>query len=264
MAYKHQEVHMKWQLVDLSLHLEPSLSEPEPVAIQTVSHKEGASLLTQGSGINPDNFPDGLGLSLERICLTSHSGTHVDAPSHYGPTCMNQRARAIDEMPLEWFFGPSVVLDCSQNKHTTVSLEEIKEALRVQKITLDPHDIVLINTGAAILWGTTEYFTAFRGMSVEATNWLLDQGIKVIGIDSFGFDAPFKTMIQEHLETGDQKVLWPCHMLGRDREYCQIERLANLDALPKDKKFLTSCFPIKLKGCGAGPSRVVALIIKEA
>lgn len=255
---------MKWRLVDLSLCLEPSLSEPEPVAIETVSHKEGAALLTKGSGVDPESFPGGMALSLERIRLTSHSGTHVDAPLHYGPTCMNKPARSIDEIPLDWFFGQSLVLDCSEQASTEcVSLTEIQQALSHQKLAIDPHDIVLINTKASRLWGSSEYFTSFRGMSLEATNWLLDQGVRVIGIDSFGFDAPFKTMIRSHLDTGDQSALWPCHMLGREREYCQIERLTNLEALPKHAKFLTSCFPIKLKGCGAGPARVVAMILND-
>ncbi len=255
--------HMKWHLVDLTIPLESTISEPEPVSIEWIDHRQGAFLLTQGSGVGIDSFPDGLGLNFERIRLTSHSGTHVDAPIHYGPQTQGKKARSIDEMPLEWFFGPAVALDCRADNTTLVTCDEIKNALNQQQIELEANDIVFINTGADRLWGTREYFTNFRGVSVEATEWLINCNIRVIGIDSFGFDPPFEKMLQSYRQTGDQKTLWPCHMLGRRYEYCQIERLANLSFLPTHKKFLVSCFPIKLKGCGAGPSRVVALLTKE-
>ncbi|MCI0382488.1 MAG: cyclase family protein [Chlamydiae bacterium] len=251
---------MKWRLIDLTVPLEATISEPEPVNIEWIDHREGAFLLTRGSGIHADSFPEGLGLSLERIRLTSHSGTHVDAPIHYGPTSEGKKARSIDEMPLEWFFGPAVVLDCRTENTEPVTCEEIKSALNRQGLDLEAGNIVFINTGADHLWGTSEYFTNFRGFSAEATEWLIDCEIRVIGIDSFGFDPPFQKMIQSYLQTGDPRTLWPCHMLGRKREYCQIERLANLSLLPTDRKFLVSCFPLRLKGCGAGPSRVVALL----
>lgn len=257
-------MRMQWQLVDLTVPLEQTMSEPDPINIEWVTHRQGAFLLTKGSGLDGDHFPDGLGLSLERIQLTSHSGTHVDAPLHYGPSSEGQPARSIDQMPLDWFFGPALALDCCrEGSIETVAREEIEKALISQKLLLEPGDIVFINTGADRLWGTLEYFTSFRGVSLEATEWLLNQGIKVIGVDSFGFDAPFHRMIQNYKQTSNQQELWPCHILGRKIEYCQIERLANLHVLPKNKKFLASCFPIKLKGCGAGPSRVVALLEKE-
>lgn len=252
---------MNWRFIDLSIPLEAALSEPEPVVVESVNHREGASLLTQGSGIHPNDFPDGMGLSLERIRLTSHSGTHVDAPLHYGPQCEGRESRSIDQMPLEWFFGPALVIDCAENTaRGAVTREEIQMALQRQKLAISPRDIVFIHTGADRLWGNPEYFTQFRGVTLEATEWLLDQGVRVIGVDSFGFDTPFHKMIQLFLTTKDPQSLWPCHVLGRNREYCQIERLANLALLPKTEKFIASCFPIKLKGCGAGPSRVVALI----
>jgi hypothetical protein len=83
-------------------------------------------------------------------------------------------------------------------------------------------------------------------------------------VGRFGFDPPFQKMIHSYQQTGDQRVLWPCHMLGRRKEYCQIERPANLSFLPISEKLLLSCFPIRLKECGAGPSRVVALLTKES
>jgi len=252
---------MPLRCVDLSVSLETSISEPEPVQFEFIDHKQGALLLLKESGLDIDSFPDGLAVNLERIQLTSHSGTHIDAPLHYGPICEGQKAQAIDELPLEWFFGTALVLDCSEERcEETVSSKELQKAQSTQGLTLNKGDIVFINTGASRLWGQREYFLKFRGISLEATEWLLDRGIKVIGVDSFGFDAPFHKMIQSYQKSGNQQTLWPCHMLGRKRKYCQIERLTNLSSLPTKTKFIVSCFPIKLKGCGGSPARVVALI----
>ena len=57
-----------------------------------------------------------------------------------------------------------------------------------------------------------------------------------------------------------RSVLWPAHFTGRRREFCQIERLANLDALPAPFGFYVSALPVKLAGAGAGWARAVAVI----
>jgi kynurenine formamidase len=53
---------------------------------------------------------------------------------------------------------------------------------------------------------------------------------------------------------------WESHLLGREKEYCQIEKLANLDQLPKPFGFQVMAFPVNLRAASAGWSRVVALI----
>jgi kynurenine formamidase len=249
------------QLIDLSVTLEPVSSEPVPVDINYVSHEEGADILGKPAGIDRSAFPEGKGLSLEYIKLTSHSGTHVDAPAHYGPLCEGKPARTIEEMPLHWFFCDGLVIDCSDGpSDEPLSREEIQHKLVDMGYKLKPHDIVLLNTGADRHWGKAEYFTDFRGVSREATEWLVTQGIRVIGIDSFGFDPPFHRMLAEYRKQQRADVLWPAHIYGREREYCQIERLVNLSHLPVSYGFTVACFPIKIRACGAGWSRVVAIV----
>jgi cyclase len=67
-------------------------------------------------------------------------------------------------------------------------------------------------------------------------------------------------MIERYRRTGDRGVLWPAHFAGREREFCQIERLANLDRLPTPHGFVVSCPPVKIVGAGAGWTRAMALI----
>jgi kynurenine formamidase len=66
-------------------------------------------------------------------------------------------------------------------------------------------------------------------------------------------------MLAESRRTGDRSVLWPAHFVGRKREYCQIERLANLGALPAPTGFTVHALPVRITGAGAGWTRAVAL-----
>jgi kynurenine formamidase len=67
-------------------------------------------------------------------------------------------------------------------------------------------------------------------------------------------------MIGDYFRTKDNSYLWPSHLFGRKKEYCHIERLANLDKLPKPYGFKIACFPVKIKKVGASWARVVAII----
>ncbi|MCS7288197.1 MAG: cyclase family protein, partial [Roseiflexus sp.] len=97
------------------------------------------------------------------------------------------------------------------------------------------------------------------GMSAAATRWLIEQGIRTMGIDAWGWDQPFWAMKERYQQTGDPSVIWEAHRVGRDLEYCHIEKLANLDALPRPFGFKVACFPVKLTGGSAGWTRVVAI-----
>ena len=67
-------------------------------------------------------------------------------------------------------------------------------------------------------------------------------------------------MVNQYFMTGNNQYLWPAHFYGREKEYCHIERLSNLDKIPMDYGFKICCFPIKLKGMGAAWIRAVAII----
>jgi len=248
------------ELIDLSLTISLNESEPVPIRIDYISHEEGASMLGSSMGLTKENFPDNKGLSTENVFLTTHTGTHIDAPLHYGPECEGASSKSIVDVPLEWFYSDAVVLRFrSDVELNEISLQEIKDELRKIKYQLKPLDIVLLQTDGDLLWEKKEYFTSFRGVSLEATEWLVSQGIKVIGVDTFGFDPPFRKMLDRYNDTNDKATLWPAHIFGRKKEYCQIERLANLRDIPVQVGFKVICFPIKIFGCGAGWSRVVAL-----
>jgi kynurenine formamidase len=96
-------------------------------------------------------------------------------------------------------------------------------------------------------------------MSWEAIAYIVNLGVKIIGIDTFNFDRPVPAMIGDFLRTKDNSYLWPAHFYGREKEYCHIERLANLGKIPQPYGFKVACFPIKIKETGAAWARVVAI-----
>lgn len=73
-----------------------------------------------------------------------------------------------------------------------ITAHDVQEALSRIRYTIRPMDIVLIQTGADRFLGTRRYFTHGVGMSAEATRWILDQGVKVTGIDAWSWDGPLK------------------------------------------------------------------------
>ena len=206
-------------------------------------------------GLGPKYWPGGVALSAEFVTLSTHSGTHVDAPAHYGPA-VHGSARTIDQVPLEWCFGEGLLLDLrGADRAAGIGRSDIEAELSRIGHVLKPLDIVLVMTGTDLRQPGYEQMHA--GLRVDATEYLVDQGVKLIGIDAWGLDRPFDLMIKD--ARAGRAQFWESHLLGRDKEYCQIERLANLHLLPRPTGFLVSAFPFKLERASAGWARVVAI-----
>jgi kynurenine formamidase len=260
------------KIIDLSSALEVNSGEVNPPKVRFLNHTEGAKIFCNMMAdsnlsstkdhlvLQPADFPNSEFLSNEFVDASVHSGTHLDAPWHFGSQCEGMPSKTIDQIPLEWCYGNGVVLDCTEKKQDGVILRyDIEQALIKINYSLQEGDIVLIHTGADRQWGTSEYFTNYTGMSYEATKFIIEQGIKLIGIDSYGFDPPFAQMIRNHRENKDAQCLWPAHFYGREKEYLHLERLTGLGSIPKPYGFKFACFPIKITGAGAAWVRAVAI-----
>jgi kynurenine formamidase len=123
---------------------------------------------------------------------------------------------------------------------------------------LRPFDIVLMNTRAGQTYGTPGYVDSGCGFGREATLWLLERGIRVMGTDGWSWDAPFSHTRRRFSQTGDASLIWEGHKASLHTGYCHIEKLAHLEQLPTSG-FLVSCFPFKIKGASAGFTRAVAI-----
>ena len=253
-----------YRLIDLSVPLEhDAVSEPMPARIRYITHDgDGLRQMQQFFGVKPEDlvWSNGLGWAIEEVQAITHTGTHVDAPYHYGPTSEGRPARRIDELPLDWFFAPGVLLDVRHKRAGDfITVADLEAALERIAYRLKPGDIVLLHTGADKRLHSKAYF-AQPGLGREGVLWLVEQGVKVIGIDAYTLDRPFADMVADYRRTGDGRYIWPAHFAGLTREYCQIEKLANLDQIPRPHGFLVSCLPVKIQGASAGWCRAVALV----
>jgi len=214
-----------------------------------------------GKRVRKSDFPDGLALAWEDLRTQTHHGTHVDAPWHYGPTSGGKPARTIDQLPLDWFIGPGVRLDFRDKPAGAVlTVADLEQALAEISHSLRPADIVLLWTGADAYWRQPEYLERYCGLGAAATRWLLDRGVRVIGTDAWSLDRPPLYMGRDFVATGDASHLWPAHFVGREREYSQIEKLANLGELPGPTGFTVVCFPVLIERASAGWTRAVAIV----
>lgn len=189
-----------------------------------------------------------------------HSTTHIDAPWHYSPYMEDKKAPTIDMMPLEYGYGDGIVIDMTHKKDfEIITKEDVMFKLIENQIKIEPGNIVLIRTGRDRLIGTKIYPDSGTGMSREATEWIIDQGVKVMGIDQWGWDLPLKYAVKKAKELNDSEFFWQGHMLGTEKEYYHMEQLVNLDKLPVSG-FKVAVFPLKIEGASAAPARVVAIL----
>ncbi|MFC4078304.1 cyclase family protein [Salinithrix halophila] len=248
-------------LIDLSDRLGNDSTPYEVNAhqIQYSDHRQGVHLTEKFLGLGAEYFPKGMAWATEELTISTHSSTHIDAPYHYGPETNGMPARTIDQVPLQWCYGDGILLDM-RHKQIGDGISEIDIQQELERIdyVLKPFDIVLVHTGASQYFGTPNYFTKQPGLLRSATEWLVDRGIRLIGIDAWGLDRPFDRMAEDAKKGKGQ--FWEAHLLGREKEYCQIEKLCNLEQIPKPFGFTVSAFPINIKDASAGWSRVVAIM----
>ena len=257
---------MAQTIIDLSIAIEPDLPSDPPMMIPQVDyvdHTAGAGQMEEFfPGVKKDQLPGGLGWALEVISLTTHSGTHLDAPYHYHPTMDGGKpAMTIDQVPLEWCFSDGVLLDFRHKADgERITAEDVEKELKRIEYELKPLDIVLVQTGADEAWGTPSYLVKGAGMDRESTLYLTEKGVRVVGIDAWSWDRPLPFLSEEFKQTGDPKVIWEAHFAGIDIGYCHMEKMANLSAIGRPHGFKVCCFPVKIKKASAAWTRPVAII----
>ena len=250
------------RFVDLSAPITaspPELPDLLRTDIEYSGHAEGARTIEAMLGVTPDLLRDGVGWAVETFLrFATHNSTHVDAPWHYNSKIGGERAQTIDELPLEWFHAPGVVLDFSAREDgDAIDADAVEAELGRIGHELAPLDIVLVRTDRDAFYAELDYIARGPGVTAAATRWLYERGVRVMGIDAWGWDRPLHLQAQEATEKHEAGIFWAAHQA--DLAYSQIERLANLGALPSSG-FHVSCFPLRIVGASAAPARVVALL----
>jgi kynurenine formamidase len=228
--------------------------------IEYRDHDELAPRALETFGCAIEDLPDGKGWAAEVLTLTTHAGTHLDAPWHYFPTSEGKPSKTIDEVPLASCFGDGVVLDLTAHgPGERVGRDAVQAAVEATGQPLSAGEIVLLRFDGDLAFGTGSYWSEYPGLTAEATAWLCDQGIKTMGTDAVGFDRDFDSSKRDFARDGDASRLWEAHRVGIDREYFHVEKLANLRVLPA-RGFKVSCFPVRIRGASAAWVRAVAIV----
>jgi arylformamidase len=179
---------------------------------------------------------DADGYREKRISLHSHIGTHVDAPAH-----IIAGARTLDQLPLDMFCGDALLLNCtSAGRH--IHLQD----LLPHGENIRRHAFVLLYTGWSRFWGDARYFDAYPVLTPDAARWIVDTGVRGIGMDTISPDPV-------------NSVDLPIHHIFLEAGKIIVENLTNLQAMP-DRSFLFACFPLKIKDGDGSPVRAVAMV----
>jgi arylformamidase len=117
--------------------------------------------------------------NVSELCLGSHTGTHVDSPYHF-----EQGGITVDEIPLDLLIGPAWV--CEVDCESMIKVSALKGRV--------PRDVtrMLLKTPNSALWHrpVQEFTPDFCALSVEAVQWIVAQGIRLLGVDYLSVERP--------------------------------------------------------------------------
>src|SRR5262245_7501826 len=253
------------RIIDISVPLKNAIASDPPghePKISYLGHKDRAEQFCRSfPGLTPSELPDGEGPAIERIDISTHNGTHLDAPYHFASTMDGGKpAITIDQVPLELCFQPAVKLDFRHfpNGYVATAVDIATELKRIDHV-LKPLEIVVVNTAAGVRYGESDYVPTGCGVGREGTLYLTSRGVRVTGTDAWSWDAPFVYTAKRYAETKNAALIWEGHKAGREIGYCHIEKLHNLEMLPPHG-FTIACFPVKIQAASAGWTRAVAIL----
>lgn len=174
----------------------------------------------------------GDGANVSFLKLGSHTGTHVDSPYHFA-----EGGITIDRVPLDVLVGECYVCEIASSEAVTVS-------------ELEAHGLpegctrVLFKTSNSRLWADERFHTDFVYIEPEAASWLVDRGVRLVGIDYLSVDR-FKSGTH------------PTHLRLLGSGVVAVEGL-DLGAVAEGT-YLLVCLPLKIRDGDGAPARVILI-----
>ena len=223
---------------------------------------ETRDIMMRMYGCPAEHLPDGEGYGSDLITeMTTHCGTHVDAPLHSGRTVEGRPARTMSDIGLGELFRPGLVLDVRPwvAPDEGISIDALDRAIAATGLEVEQGQAVLIRTGQERFTNDQPEFYHYPGMTGDGTRYLTSLGATVLGTDALAWDRPTPVMVAAYRETGDKRHIWDGHFAIRDREALIVQKLVNLGELPLSG-FMVGFFPINLPRTSAAPCRAVAFL----
>jgi arylformamidase len=167
--------------------------------------------------------------NVSTLHMGAHSGTHVDAPRHFF-----DQAPGTEGLPLDMLMGRVRVVEVASRKG--IAREDFADVDLSEDVRL------LIKTHNSRLWGSREFHPDFVGVSESGARFLVERGVKVLGVDYLS--------VEEFKKPGA-----PAHHILLGGGTIVIEGLNLLDVEPGIYDMV--CLPLRIVGCDGAPARVV-------
>jgi len=187
----------------------------------------------------PHNTVSSIGYNITEFSLSTHQGTHLDAPFHF-----YDDGKTIDQMRLEQFYGPAVLIDLAPDGYLDAKTPITIEMLAVHEDKFQKGARIIYRTGWDRMFGKSEFFSDFPSLTIAAARWIAGRGIGLLGMDTPTPGTDWKE----------------CHLvlLKENVEIVIVESLTRLNLLPDNFTFIG--FPLNIKGRDGAPIRAVALL----
>jgi arylformamidase len=209
--------------IDLSLLIEPKIpSFPGSPLPQMISW---------------ENIKDD-GYNLELLFMSSHTGTHIDAPNHFF-----EDGLTVEKIPLKRLIQNAILIKLFKKRNQSITLSDIK-AFEEQYEQIPQNSTIVFFTNWQKNSKKSYFFTENPGLDEKAAKYLVSKKINLVGIDSPSIDL-------------GKNSKFPVHKIFSKKNILIVENLDNLEKIPS-QKFLLSIFPLKLKGASGSPIRAVA------
>ena len=223
------------------------------------------------------------GYNLELLFLSTHTGTHMDAPYHF-----LEKGAKIHEISLNKLVSEAVLIQ-SRRSYDRLGMKQISiTKADIQKFEkkygeIDGFSSVIFNTGWGADFNQKYYFTKNPGLSVSGAEYLASKKIKLVGIDSPNIDVGMDHKFSVHQIFAKKGILivenlWLAQLFHRVHQTVEEKRNAMTFTLtskgprfqdPKTGKFqspnkLPTChlvvLPLKLKDATGSPVRAIAFV----
>ena len=169
-----------------------------------------------------------------KITMGLHCGTHMDAPFHFF-----ENGVTVDQVPLDVCVGEALMIDVRDK--LAEGRIDVKHLKPYEAKMRDVRRIVL-HTGWYGMWGKPEFFTSHPVFTPEAGQFILECGVRLVGVDFPSVDLP----------------PFPVHLILLGNGIVIVENLTNLSAIKREVfEFVT--LPLKLTGRDGSPVRAIAL-----
>jgi len=187
--------------------------------------------------INWSNIKDD-GYNLELLFLSSHTGTHIDAPYHFVKNGLK-----INQIPLDRLVGKGVLIKLRKDRNQSITKSDIILFEKKNGIIPDYSSIFFYTTWQKNL-KNNNYFTENPGLDTPAAKYLASKKINLVGIDSPSIDLGKDESFSVH------------HVLSKNNILI-VENLTNLNKI-LSKEFTFTILPLKIKDATGSPVRAIA------